>query len=139
MIKQRSLLKFILLGIITLGIYDIVFLYGWTKDNNRLCEGVGKDSPNYIAVLLLSMITFGIYGLYWYFKMGDRLQQAAPKYGLSFQHGGTTVLLWMVIGSLLCGIGPFIAMYYLIDHQNQLATAYNVRLAQGDAPEQPQA
>lgn len=139
MIKQRSLLKFILLGIITLGIYDIVFLYGWTKDNNRLCEGVGKDSPNYIVVLLLSMITFGIYGLYWYFKMGDRLQQAAPKYGLSLQHGGTTVLLWMVIGSLLCGIGPFIAMYYLIDNQNQLATVYNARLAQGDAPEQPQA
>lgn len=73
MIKQRSLLKFILLGIITLGIYDIVFLYGWTKDNNTLCKGVGKDSPNYIAVLLLSMITCGIYGLYWYFKMGDRL------------------------------------------------------------------
>lgn len=139
MIKQRSLLKFILLGIITLGIYDIVFLYGWAKDNNKLCAGVGKDSPNYIVVLLLSLITCNIYGLYWYFKMGDRLQQAAPKYGLTFQHGGTTVLLWMVIGALLCGIGPFIALHYLIDNQNQLATVYNARLAQGDAPEQPQA
>lgn len=141
MIKQRSLLKFILLGIITLGIYNIVFLYGWAKDNNKLCAGEGKDSPNYIVVLLLSMITCGIYGLYWYFRMGDRLQQTAPKYGLAFQQGGVAVLLWIVIGSLLCGIGYFIALHFLISNQNQLATVYNARLAQGnaDAPEAPQA
>lgn len=33
--------------------------------------------------------------------------------------------MWMIFGSFLCGIGPFIAMNILITNMNSLAHAYN--------------
>lgn len=137
MVKQRSLVTLILLSIITCGIYGIVFWYQWTEDVNKMCQGDGQDSSNYIVVILLSMVTCGIYGLYWYYKMGNRLQQNAPRYGMAFSENGTSVLLWMVIGSLLCGIGAFVAMYILIKNTNSLANAYNAMFFQPQQPQYP--
>jgi drug/metabolite transporter (DMT)-like permease len=116
----------IILSIVTLGIYGIVFWWGYVKDINRVCHD-GEDSPNYIVVLLLSFITCGIYSLYWHYKQGNRLQAAAPQYNLSFQENGTSVLLWMVLGSCLCGVGAFVAMYILIKNLNAIGMVYNTQ------------
>ena len=51
----------------------------------------------------------------------------APRYGLSFQENGTTILLWYLIGLLLCGIGPYVAMHFLIKNTNAICDAYNRR------------
>lgn len=125
MIKQRSLLAVILLSLITCGIYGIFFWYGYCNDINKVCEGDGQESPNFIIVMLLSMITCGIYGMVWYYKQGNRLQAIAPKYGLYFQENGTSVLLWLLFGSLLCGIGSFIGMHILIKNLNAIGNVYN--------------
>ena len=45
-----------------------------------------------------------------------------------FQENGTTVLLWQIIGVLLCGLGPIFAMNIIINNTNAMATAYNIRL-----------
>jgi len=125
MIKQRSFGIYLLLSIITCGIYSIIFWYQYTEDINEICRGDGHESPNYIIVMLLSIITCGIYGYIWYYSQANRLQAAANKYGIFIQGNGTTVLLWMILGSLLFGIGPFIAFYILINNMNQVAIAYN--------------
>ncbi len=125
MIKQRSFGIYLLLSIITCGIYSIIFWYQYTEDINEICRGDGHESPNYIIVILLSIITCGIYGYIWYYSQANRLQAAANKYGISIQGNGTIVLLWMILGSLLFGIGPFIAFYILINNMNQVAIAYN--------------
>ncbi len=125
MIKQRSFGIYLLLSIITCGIYSIIFWYQYTEDINEICRGDGHESPNYIIVILLSIITCGIYGYIWYYSQANRLQAAANKYGISIQGDGTIVLLWMILGSLLFGIGPFIAFYILINNMNQVAIAYN--------------
>ena len=65
------------------------------------------------------------YSWYWYYKLGNRLAANAPKYGMNFQENGTTILLWLLFGLLLCGIGPFIAMYILIKNSNMICNAYN--------------
>lgn len=127
MIKTRSLAMYIILSIITLGIYSIIFWWGYVKDINKVCEGDGQESPNYLIVLLLSIITFGIYGFYWYYKQGNRLQNIAPNYNLTFTENGTTILLWMILGSLICGIGTFVAFYILIKNMNAIAPVYNAR------------
>lgn len=127
MIKKRSLAAFILLSLITCGIYGIVFMWGYVNDINRVCVGDGQESPNYIIVLLLSMITCGIYGMYWLYKQGDRLQNIAPKYGLSFQEGGTTVLLWSLLGAFIV-VGPYVAMYILIKNLNAVGDVYNANM-----------
>jgi hypothetical protein len=125
MIKRRSLLTLVLLSIITCGIYGIIFWYNYSDDMNKVCNGDGKQTQNYIIVILLGFITCGIYPIIWFYGIGNRLQENAPRYGVNFTENGTTILMWEIFGSLICGIGPFIAMYILIKNMNILADRYN--------------
>jgi len=108
MIKNRDVGTLILLSIITCGIYYLFFWWGYVKDINKVCEGDGKKSPNYLIVFLLTLITFGLYNFYWIYNQGNRLQATAPNYGLSFAQGGSAVLTWNLIGSLVPAIGELI-------------------------------
>lgn len=123
--EDRSLLTYILLSIITCGIYGYYFIYKIAEDVNVACYGDGKTTGGLVKFILLSFITCGIYAWYWYYALGNRLAENAPRYGLQFQENGTTVLLWYIIGALICGIGPFIAMYILIKNTNEICSAYN--------------
>ena len=84
-----------------------------------------KTNRSLLVVILLSIITCGIYSWIWYYKLGNRFASNAPRYGLSFQENGTTVLVWMLFGALLCGIGPFIALHIIIKNTNAICAAYN--------------
>jgi hypothetical protein len=125
MIKQRNFLTFVLLSIVTCGIYGIIFWYSFADDMNTICNGDGKQTQNYIIVILLSIVTCGIYGWIWYYGIGNRLQENAPRYGTNLNENGTTVLLWMIFGAFLCGIGYFYAEYILVKNINVLADRYN--------------
>ena len=122
---DRSLVAYILLNIITCGIYGYYFLYTMARDVNIVCSGDGKKTGGLAAFILLSWITCGFYALYWYYALGNRLASNAPRYGLNFQENGTTVLLWYLVGALLCGIGPYVAMHFLIRNTNSICAAYN--------------
>lgn len=122
---DRGLISYIILNLITCGIYGYYFLYKMAHDVNIACEGDGQSTAGLVQFIVLSFITCGIYSWYWYYKLGNRLAANAPKYGMNFQENGTTVLLWLLFGLLLCGIGPFIAMYILIKNSNMICNAYN--------------
>lgn len=124
---NRSLIAYILLSIITCGIYSYYFIYSIARDVNTMCREDGEKTGGLLAFILLSFVTCGFYGLYWEYKLGNRLAANAPRYGLTFQENGTSVLLWYLVGALLCGIGPWVAMHILIKNTNALAAAYNAR------------
>lgn len=128
---DRNLLLYIVLTIVTFGIYGFYFIYKLAQDINIMCVDDGEKTGGLIAYILLSYITCGIYSYYWMYKIGNRLYNNAPRYGLRFDENGTTILLWCVVGLLLCGIGPFIAMYFIIRNTNAMATAYNARYVYG--------
>ena len=125
---DRSIAAYILLSIVTCGIYGLWFFYRLVKDVNTMCTGDGESTPGLAAFILLSILTCGFYAFYWYYKVGNRLAANAPRYGLSFQENGTSVLLWCIVGYITCGIGNYVAMYFIIKNTNALATAYNARL-----------
>lgn len=125
MIKKRSLAKYILLSLVTLGIYSIFFWYSFTEDVNKMCAGDGQESPNYILVMLLSFVTCGIYGLYWFYKQANRLRDISGRYGVTVTQGGTDFLLWFLVGSLVCGIGSLVGINVLISSANTVADGYN--------------
>lgn len=125
---DRSIAAYILLSIVTCGIYGLWFFYRLAKDVNTMCTGDGESTPGLAAFILLSMLTCNFYAYYWYYKVGNRLAANAPRYGLSFQENGTSVLLWSLVGCITCGIGGLVAMYLIIKNTNALATAYNSRL-----------
>ena len=134
--EDRALWKYIVFGILTLGIYNYYCLYKWSADVNIMCAEDGKQTAGLLKLILLSMITCGIYTFYWYYTLGNRLQSNAPRYGLNFQENGTTILLWLIFGSLLCGIGSFFGINIIIKNLNELSKAYN-RQYNGQAPAGP--
>lgn len=125
---DRGVIGWLLLSIVTCGIYSYYFLYCLARDINVMCQDDGDSTPGLAAFILLSFVTCGFYALYWYYKIGNRLQANAPRYGLMFQENGTTVLMWQIVGALLCGLGLIFAMNIIIKNTNAMATAYNVRL-----------
>lgn len=142
MIKEdRSIWMYILLAFITCGIYSYYFIYTIARDTNTMCDSDGKSTGGLLMFILLSFITCGIYTWYWYYTLGNRLAANAPRYGLDFQENGTTVLLWLLFGSLLCGIGIYISMNIIIKNINAMARAYNrgntYRPEQNVVPDRP--
>ncbi len=122
---DRSLLMYILLTFITCGIYSYYFVYKMAHDVNIACEGDGESTSGLIAFILLSFITCGFYSMFWEYNLGNRLSANAPRYGMTFAENGTTVLMWMIFGSLLCGIGYFVGTNILIKNTNKICMAYN--------------
>lgn len=122
---NRGLLSYILLTLVTCGIYSYYFVYKLAHDVNIACSGDGEETGGLLQYVLLSIVTCGLYSLYWEYKLGNRLATNAPRYGLTFQENGTTVLLWCLVGSVLCGIGPWVAMNILINNSNKICNAYN--------------
>ncbi len=122
---NRSLLKYILFTIVTLGLYGFWFIYKLAQDINIICKEDGKNTAGLLKFIVFTMITCGIYAWFWYYGVGNRLAENASRYNLTFSENGTTVLLWMLFGSMLCGIGIFVALHIIIKNTNALATAYN--------------
>lgn len=125
---DRGVIGWLLLSIVTCGIYSYYFLYCLARDINVMCQDDGDSTPGIAAFILLSFVTCGFYALYWYYKIGNRLQANAPRYGLVFQENGTTILMWQIVGAFLCALGPIFAMNIIIKNTNAMATVYNTRL-----------
>ncbi len=122
---DRSLISYIVLSILTCGIYGLIFVHELSADLNTMCEGDGKKTPGLGKLILFTILTCGIYSWFYYYNIGNRLAENAPRYGLHFSENGTTVLMWQVFGVLLCGIGPYVAMHIIIKNTNSMAQAYN--------------
>ncbi len=124
MIKEnRRLWKLVLLTIPTFGIYNIVFWFQLTRDLNDM-NREEKKLKNYIVVLLLSILTCGIYRWVWFFYVADRIQTTGEDMGMKIKPGPGTTLFWMLFGSFIL-IGPFVADYFVIRNMNRIAKEYN--------------
>ena len=128
MVKKRGLAGLILLSIVTFGFYGLYWIHKLAKDVNAICEGDGKKTAGLLKYFILGIITFGIYSLVWVYMLGDRLQDNGPKYNITIKESGSTVLLWLLLGSFVF-IGPFIALHIIIKNTNALADEYNKNLS----------
>lgn len=122
---NRSLLVYILLNIVTLGIYSLFFIHGIAKDMNTACNGDGKHTKGLIAYILLTAITCGIYSIVWHYGVCERIAMNSQRRGVACNVDGGNFLLWYLLGSLLCGIGIFVAMHKMLVGMNNLCAAYN--------------
>lgn len=123
--EKRDIGLFILLNIITCGIYSFFFIYKLVQDMNVVCAGDGDETPGVEYYILFSILTCGIYSFYYLYKIGNRLEANGRRYNTYIQENGTTVLIWLILGSWFIGVGYFVAMYIIIKNMNTLARAYN--------------
>ena len=127
MIKEnRRLWKLILYTIPTFGIYSIVFWFQFTKDLNDM-NNEEKPLKNYILVLFLSIITFGIYRWVWFFYLADRIQTTGQDMGMKIGPGAGTTLSIRLFGTFIL-IGPLISNYLVIKNMNKVAKEYNAKI-----------
>ena len=122
---DRNIVIYILLNIITCGIYGWYFIYKLAEDVNIMCADDGQKTSGLLTFVLLNFVTCGFYAYYWYYQLGNRLQMNAAKYDIVVMENGTTILVWCLVGLLVCGIGPYVAMHLIIKNTNNMAAAYN--------------
>ena len=123
---DRSLGMYILLSIVTFGIYHLICFYNIGDDLNRII-GVadGRKTRNYVLVaLLLSPITFGVMYFIWYHQMSNRVGQELRRRGIDFQLDASTYWLWSILGGFII-VGPFIYIHKLFTAMNLLSASYN--------------
>ena len=123
--NDRDIITYVLLTIVTCGIYGYWYIYQLAMDANTMCVDDGDETPGLLMYILLSIVTCGLYAIYWEYKLANRLSAYAPRYGVTIQESGSEVLMWHLIGALICGLGTFVGTNILLQITNQLANAYN--------------
>lgn len=122
---NRDLVAYILLSLVTCGIYGYWFVYKMAQDTNTICEGDGNNTPGLAAFILLSILTCGIYSIYWQYQLAKRLDENAPRYGVTLTQHASDVILWLVLGALLCVFLSYVGVNYNIRNLNTMSDAYN--------------
>lgn len=125
---KRSLLKYVLLGLVTLGIYDIWQMSEVGETLNLIAtRRDGKRTMHYCLVFfLVGWLTLGIGWLVWYHKLSGRIGDEQAARGLPVTVTAATYWLWNILGSLII-VGPFIYAYKLLHAMNDLCADYNAR------------
>lgn len=124
---NRGLLKFILLSVITLGIYAIVAMSSVSSDVNVICSRYdGKKTMHYcLLFFLVGPITLGIADLVWYHRISNRIGGELQRRGLGYDFGAKDFWLWGILGSMIV-VGPFIYTHKLFKAMNTMSENYNV-------------
>lgn len=125
---HRGLLKFILLGIITFGIYPLVFFSGISEDINLVASRFdGKKTMHFcLLFFLVGPITFGIADIVWFHRISSRLGNELTRRVIPYSFGAVDYWLWNVLGSLIL-IGPLVYIHKLAKASVLIAQDYNAR------------
>lgn len=124
---DRSIALYILLTIVTLGIYSIVAMSSISKDINTIATRYdNKHTMHYCLIFfLIGPLTLGIGTLVWNHKLCARIAGESQRRGIPSNFGPKDFWLWNVLGSLIL-VGPFIYVNNLFKAMNQLCANFNV-------------
>lgn len=125
---NRSLVKFILLSLITFGIYGIVVLSGISSDINTIASRYdGKKNVHYcLMYFVFSWLTLGIYPLIWYHGLSKRIGNELKRRNIPYSFGAGSFWGWNVLGAFIV-VGPLVYSYKLLKSMNLLCADYNAR------------
>ncbi len=123
---NRSLVKFILIGIITFNIYPIYITARAGEDLNMIATNWdNKRTMNYwLVALLLVPITVGVMYFVWWHGFSNRIGDEQLRRGIPRSVSASNFWLWGVLGLLIL-VGPFIFAYKWLGAMNELCAAYN--------------
>ena len=124
---NRGMIKFILLNIITFGIYSLIFFSNISTDINTIASRYdGKKTTHYLLMaFVFSWLTFGIAPLVWYHKISARIGAELRRRGINYSFGAGSFWGWNILGSFI-GVGPLVYTHKLFKAMNKLCAHYNV-------------
>ncbi len=131
-----GMLKTLLLGIITFGIYPLVIYCRMTDDVNLVCRKDGKHTMHYaLLFFLVGPITLGIADLVWNNNICARMHNQLEKDKIDYNFGAGTFWGWGFFGALII-VGPFIFMHKRFKAMNLLNDKFNKKEAKRERREE---
>lgn len=106
-------------------IYPLVKLSQMVSEINIMCAEDGEHLMPYIGAFLLGFVTFGIYPIYYMYRMQTRLHENAHRYNVNVSEKGGAIILWILLGWFIFGIGIIVAYAIIIKNFNKMAYGYN--------------
>lgn len=106
-------------ALLTNNMYRIYFYYLLSLDVNAACKGDGIETENSLVQAVLSSLTLGLYGVYWQYKLAQRIRVNAPRYGFKMLATGKEIA---VLGAFSFG---FLSAWELLNNMNKIAKVYN--------------
>lgn len=124
---NKGLLKYILLSLITFGIYGLVVMSSVSTDINAVASRYdGKKTMHYcLLFFIVSPITLGIASLVWFHKISDRIGSELKRRNVAYSFSAADFWLWNVIGSIII-VGPFVYFHKLFKATNLMCQHYNI-------------
>jgi hypothetical protein len=125
---NRSIIKYILLSIITFGIYALVIDSIISSDINTIASRYdGKNTVHYcLVVFVFGPLTLGIYGLIWYHQVSNRIGNELERRGIGYNFSASDFWLWGILGTFIF-IGPIVYKHKMLTAMNLLAEDYNIK------------
>lgn len=124
---NKSLLKYVLLSLITFGIYGIVVMSSVSNDINVVASRYdGKKTMHYCLLLfLVAPVTFGIAYFVWYHRISNRIGGELARRGLPYSFSASDYWLWNILGAFII-VGPFVYYYKMFKAVNMINANYNI-------------
>ncbi|MBD9009271.1 MAG: DUF4234 domain-containing protein [Clostridiales bacterium] len=124
---NKSLLKYVLLSLITFGIYGIVVMSSVSNDINVVASRYdGKKTMHYCLLLfLVGPVTFGIAYFVWYHRISNRIGGELARRGLPYSFSASDYWLWNILGAFII-VGPFVYYYKMFKAVNMINANYNI-------------
>ena len=125
---NKGLLKYILLSILTLGIYGLVVMSSVSSDINVVASRYdGKKTMHFcLLAFIVGPITLGIAYIVWYHRISDRIGNELRRRGVAYNFSAADYWLWCVLGSIII-IGPLVYMHKLFKATNLVCADYNTK------------
>lgn len=96
MLQKKNIAVYIILSIVTCGIFGMYWLVVLNNDCNTVANEPNGTSGG--IVLLLTIVTCGIYGIYWCYKMGQNLDIAYQNRGMAPSNKSIILLVLAIFG-----------------------------------------
>ena len=93
-IEERNIIVYLLLTLVTCGIFGIYWLIVILKD---IATTSGEDINPWM-VILLTIITCGIYGIYYSYMMGKYMVKAGENYNVKIEDNSILYLILTIFG-----------------------------------------
>ena len=125
---NKGLAKFILLSILTLGIYGLVVMSAVSTDINVAASRYdGKKTMHFcLLAFIVGPITLGIAYIVWYHNISNRIGNELRRRGIAYNFSAADYWLWNVLGSLIA-IGPLVYTHKLFKATNLICADYNTK------------
>ena len=89
------------------------------------CKDIGKDVGGLGYYILFTILTLGIYSLYWNYRICEKMSDYMKKRDKTPRITGGAWLLWTIVGAVII-VGPLVALVKQIHSWNDVNEIYNV-------------